>query len=115
MSSDETDHDRILKLEGNLLSLRVLIEERFAAHKIALDKAESAMNMRLEAMNEFRAQITSERGDYVKKDMLDQRLNPLEGSRSYNRGRDATLYAVLAMAVAAVGTVLTLIRSATGH
>ena len=39
--------------------------------RLALDKAENALKARLESMNEFREQITDERGGYATREMLD--------------------------------------------
>ena len=51
-----------------VLALRREMDQRQVMNNQALDAAASALNHRLESMNEFRTQITSERGDYVRMD-----------------------------------------------
>ena len=47
------------------------------ATKIALDKAATDLDVRLEHMNEFRAQIDKERGSYAQKSDLDVAISDL--------------------------------------
>ena len=51
-----------------IAALRREMDQRQVMNTQALDAAASALNHRLESMNEFRATITSERGDYVRMD-----------------------------------------------
>ena len=51
-----------------VLALRREMDQRQVMNTQALDAAASALNHRLESMNEFRTQITSERGEYVRMD-----------------------------------------------
>ena len=51
-----------------VLALRREMDQRQVMNSQAIDAAASALNHRLESMNEFRTQITSERGDYVRMD-----------------------------------------------
>lgn len=78
------------------ISWRDYVDVRFAAIENAAEKSEiavhatlvakekvdeqtaEALKIRLESMNEFRAQINSERGSYVTKDTLDALLKPLQ-------------------------------------
>ena len=60
-------------------------EERWEAHKEvhamgqrAIDSALVTLNIRLEGMNEFRAQILKERGDFVKQPVYDSQRAALE-------------------------------------
>jgi len=46
------------------------VAAEFAATRVAIDKAEAALGLRLEAMNEFRAQINAERSRYVTRDAM---------------------------------------------
>lgn len=76
-------------------------EERWTAHRRehvledkALEVAADDVDRRLEAMNELRDQITSERAEYLtrtsfedKHDGLDRRVGALEQSRSNMEGR----------------------------
>lgn len=49
-----------------------VIEHRLV--QLAVEKAEVAVNVRLEAMNDLRGQITGERAGYITRDMLDARM-----------------------------------------
>jgi DNA repair exonuclease SbcCD ATPase subunit len=60
----------------------------------AINKAEDAVNLRLEGMNELRAQINTERGKYVTRETFDAvnsstdgRLKTLENNKSNLEGR----------------------------
>jgi hypothetical protein len=106
---------KLTQLSGDLKNLTTLINERFAAHKIALEKSESVLEARLNGMNEFRQQISEERGDFVKKEALDLRLKPLEQSMSYNKGRDNTIGVLVAVTISAVAVVIEVIKTILGH
>lgn len=54
-------------------------EKEHALMRLALEKAESDLNRRLEAMNEFRSQLTRESATFATKDDIEQRLDSLEG------------------------------------
>jgi hypothetical protein len=58
--------------------LKELVLARFDALALALEVARTEINRRLEGMNELRDQIQSERGRYVTRELLDQRLAALE-------------------------------------
>ena len=75
-----------------LLRERAMVREYLdkirAADQVAISKAEEAVNKRLEGMNELRAQISSERAEYVRVDTysarhdeLIARLNVLENGQ----------------------------------
>src|SRR5437899_12917140 len=51
-----------------VLALRREMDQRQVMNSQAIEAAASALNHRLEGMNEFRTQITSERGEYVRMD-----------------------------------------------
>lgn len=57
-------------LEDKIDSQAEFIKQHFALNELAIKKAEEAMLNRLEGMNEFRAQIREERGDYITKDTV---------------------------------------------
>lgn len=95
------------------------VADRFHAQQVALDKAEHALSLRLEAMNEFRDQITRERALYVTRDQLDlsikvlaSSISPLQSSQSFLRGRDAAIIGIIGLlagiAAAAFSVVLKL-------
>ena len=63
-----------------LRSLKEYIDRRFDGLDRAIDKALTALDYRLEAMNQFRQQIERERREYVtmdKHDELDDRIDEL--------------------------------------
>lgn len=86
----------------DLRALRELLDERDKAHarehgmlREAIEKAEQGVNLRLEGMNELRAQINAERGSYLttstydaKHEALTQKLDQAERTLA---GRIATL------------------------
>jgi hypothetical protein len=61
-------------LQTELKGLRELMDERTRAQKDALDKAADTLAKRLDAMNEFRAQIQSERNLFMTKDSADTKF-----------------------------------------
>ncbi len=83
------------------IPLRDYIEQRWKTHKrehaqerAALLDARANIDRRLEGMNELRAQISSERGEYLtrteyeaKHEALIARINALEQARSNVEGR----------------------------
>jgi len=88
-----------------LLRERAMVRDYLArlreADQIAISKAEQAVDKRLEGMNELRAQITSERGEYVRidtysarHDELITRLNALEQGQVAVRSELTTLAAL---------------------
>jgi len=82
-----------------------LLEERQKAQDLqwqsaqrALEAADAALRVRLERMNEFRAQIQEERALYVRRDQLEpilQRLQEAENTESNLGGRFWMLAIVL--------------------
>jgi len=70
---------QVEQVRMSLASLQLLMAERdgrmddrFTAHREALAKADFALTGRLEQMNEFRSQITQERGSYVTREFIDE-------------------------------------------
>ena len=89
-----------------------LITQHFDLNAKAIEKAEEAMLIRLEQMNEFRAQINKERAEYASKEAvvemwrnIEKRLKPLEESRAFSAGK---LWMVMA-AFATIPTILAVI------
>jgi chromosome segregation ATPase len=81
-------------MNGIGVSWRDYVEERFKSLQRAVDKAEESLTLRLESMNEFRAQINNERRYYVSKaelESLEERLNKLENAQSKMEGRLTTV------------------------
>lgn len=54
------------RVEMRIKALEDSVDRRFEANQAAIDKAEQTLSIRLEGMNEFREQITTERLEYVK-------------------------------------------------
>lgn len=76
------------------VTLREYIESRIDGIETAIQKAEEALNIRLEHMNEFREQISRERGQYLTKEVyeehqkaVDERLKNLEMAGSFSSGK----------------------------
>jgi hypothetical protein len=81
----EVRHERELREQWERMHMAVHGQEQ-----LARDKAEAAVNNRLDGMNELRAQINSERGSYATRDYVDtvegatdKRLKNLEQGKSY--------------------------------
>ena len=90
--------------------------ERFAAIEKALQKADEAMNIRLEGMNEFRRQLEAQEHRYAQlsqlnslSEKLDIRLNRLERAESIMSGKTTMVWAVIVVGLAILGAVVTLI------
>jgi hypothetical protein len=94
-----------------------IIRERDARFRKLTDgikTASAALDHRLEAMNEFRAQMREQGTSYVRRDMLDvfgqavnARLDHVEAAPERARGR-MSVYAGLAAAAAAAVAIITL-------
>jgi hypothetical protein len=73
----------VAELKANVNELARLHSEAHAREhgltQTAVEKAEQSLGVRLEGMNELRAQITGERGTYVTRDMLEAKLGGLDG------------------------------------
>ena len=65
--------ERVWTLEA----LKEHIESRLDAQQRAVDKAEESLTIRLEGMNEFRAQILRERSDYITQAVYEARHQQL--------------------------------------
>lgn len=60
-----------LGLETRMVYERQVMEEKFAAILKDIEKTALALNHRLEGMNQFRAQLLEERGQYVRKESFE--------------------------------------------
>ena len=72
-------------LEQRLKAMEKLEDARWDAHRevhtmgqLAIDEALKTLNLRLEAMNEFRSQIYQERSEFLKHDIYDSEHKTLE-------------------------------------
>lgn len=91
------------------VSLEKYIDARFLALEIKLESEAKALDHRLSGMNEFRSQITQERGEYARKnelnvkqeaadkthDALEIRIRILESGRAWLWGAMAALGFIL--------------------
>lgn len=82
------------------------LEERYKAQHEALAIARDEMNRRLENMNEFRAQILQERGEFVRKDWFEKvhqdSLNDINEQKNWQSNMNGRLWmlgAILTIAV----------------
>lgn len=80
-------------LDARVDALSVSIDRRFHAHQDGLDKADTALNYRLEGMNEFRAQILTERAEFAHKEdihsmteRMNERMERIEEVQNANKG-----------------------------
>jgi len=88
-------------LEGLISAAEKQTKTRWEAHgrehvllKEAVDSAREALEIRLEALNAFRTQITAERHEFLKKneydihhDVLEKRVSKIENDKSNLDGR----------------------------
>ena len=143
------DAVKLTRIEGDLSSLKdsiadfkgimnerlnnanAALDKALQSANIALDKASAILNERLEVMNQFRQQINSERGDFVRRDQLDLMLKatrsdiesvraqieieiesvrvqitPLRERTDYNKGRDNTVYSFIAIGIAGFAAII---------
>lgn len=70
--------------------------------RLAVDKAEAALDKRVDLLNEFRAQSANEQQNFARKadlDALKERVDIASGGRAMLISAAATMLAVLAIAV----------------
>lgn len=72
-ASDKDTRQQLMALERH-------IDLKFAHQDDSVDKANTAMTIRLERMNEFREQLTTERANYARKDQVESNLGSLAAS-----------------------------------
>ena len=112
--------EQYLRLHGVKFVHRSRMDKRTTGHfetqQVALDKAEQALSLRLEAMNEFRDQITQERALYVTRDQLDLSMKivtttvqPIQTAQTLMRGRETMLLSIVTLALAIGALVLPLV------
>jgi len=71
------------------------LEKAFAAQETALQLATRNLELRLEKLNELRQEVTQDRGEYVKREVYDQRVGALEKRQAWITGVGAALVVVL--------------------
>jgi hypothetical protein len=95
------------------------IDARKAAEeaRYALEKAEKALDVRLDGMNQFRQQITNERGEYVTRSelalqiqALKAEMKPLQVQSDRYAGGYAVLAAIVAFILSIAGLVFGLLK-----
>jgi len=90
----EATAERIKALEERLTQHEVVQQREIQQAKETVEHSRQEMDRRLAEMNEFRAQLTTERASYVTRDMMDarqaimaERIANLERSWSNMSGR----------------------------
>jgi hypothetical protein len=81
--------------DWTIRALKEYIDQRFTETNRALTKAEAALETRLEGMNQFRAQILTERADLLSKEEYETRHHALEQQLSGAEERIETRLAIL--------------------
>ncbi len=108
MDEDErwTAHRREHALENEALRVLETAQQR------ALELARADVDRRLEAMNELRAQITNERGNYIsraeyeaKHEQLVERIQTLETGQAALLGRLTVVAALAGLAVSVIASI----------
>ena len=109
--SDVTEREylesRIAAVEATIARDIVAVRELQAAHataherehqsvQLAISKAEDSLTVRLEGMNQFRQQLDRERGSYVTRTQLDDRLAALNKEAEEAAKRISVLEAQMA-------------------
>jgi len=105
---DDIDFKKYFELMVNSLEKR--FEQKFCASEKALKKAEDSLLVRLESMNEFRAQINSERNLFITKESVaqiveavDRRIKKLEMAEAFSSGKMWMVMAIFASIPTAIG------------
>ena len=91
---------------GNTVTLREYIEaimsERdraltaaFTAQQSALNLATRNLELRLEKLNELRQEVTQDRGEYVKREVYESRVNIVEKRQAWMTGVGAALVVLI--------------------
>ena len=63
------------------------VDQRFSDVMRSIDLARETQNVRLESMNEFRAQLTTQAGTFINRDVFDSTMQPLKDFKSNIEGR----------------------------
>jgi hypothetical protein len=118
---EDTNHRDIVSLKEHLTTLisnldRRVEEQRIAQHE-AIVRADGELNRRLEGMNEFRAQINSERASYVRQGDLDLRLGkmlaeirPMQDDKQRQTGGLTVIGVVAAVLLSAASLAVTFFK-----
>jgi hypothetical protein len=110
-------------VENKLDSNQAYNAQHFQLNELAIKKAEDSMTVRLENMNEFRAQLVDERSTMVSKTThndLEKRMTQLELAAAESKGKasvedvkkvgdtasNAKLIGIIASAIAIIGTLI---------
>lgn len=93
--------------KDGLIDIELRAADKAKIVKDALDKAESGLLLKLAEMNQFRAQLDTERVLYVTRDQLDLNLKnvtalirPLEDRQVWITSRDATILGAITVIIA---------------
>ena len=93
-------------ISGARVALLKEIENVERRTNLSSDKALSALNVRLETMNEFRNQINSERANFVTRDMLDIILAGLRNDKTKKNENTWTKSGIIILAAGTVASVI---------
>jgi hypothetical protein len=77
--------------DQRLSDLEEKIDVIFELNKTAIDKSEAKLDIRLEAMNEFRAQLNRQAGTFLTKDFFEAKHSSLQQQIDTLRLNEATL------------------------
>lgn len=96
---------RVKNVEGKIDALRDYMAQHFELNELAIKKAEEAMLVRLERMNQFREQVTTERACFANKESVESRLDIIERRDAFAAGK---LW-MIALILTVIPTILALI------
>lgn len=65
-------------LNAKIEALEQLIDVKFTATQLAVDKAEEATRLRFESVNEFRAALSDQTKNFVNRDVIEGRFADME-------------------------------------
>ena len=92
--------------------------ERFNGVEKALQKADIAMNLRLEGLNEFRRQLEAGESRYAQMSQLQAlnekfeiRLERLERSESITAGKTAMIWTIAIVGIALIGAMAAILKT----
>ncbi len=81
-------------MRESLKHLETIINDKFEAQDKIRVKNSEILNGRLDRMNEFREQLSLERGNYPTREICDGRMKPLEAKSSFLEGREAAFIGI---------------------
>lgn len=108
------EYSNHLFLEG-----KSYVDQHNISSQVAVDKAEHAMNVRLEAMNEFRSQLNTQASRFVTRDEVDRIVTSIESdirflreSRAEIAGKANQSSVMIATTIAIIGAIIAIFEFA---